>query len=200
MCPLNFSAFFCRSLTLHQSLMWATILKPIVRRGCNIVWRLISLSVAQKQWLVGCREHLGIKDSKFESKVLHSFKTANWNKKKDCEKSVKKYFFLRKFTKMSNLILCFSKISDIFICVYVRQGAFFIWELKMLSVWSSVLFTVFCFRNAWKESIQKTNVTVLLNKAALEHDRFKQVSLDTTSWLFASSEVSVINAIMSVAD
>ena len=124
MCPLNFSAFFCRSLTLHQSLIWATILKPIVRRGCNIVWRLISLSVAQKQWLVGCREHLGIKYSKFESKVLHSFKTANWNKKKDCEKSVKKYFFLRKFTKMSNLILCFSKISDIFICVYVRQGAF----------------------------------------------------------------------------
>ena len=31
--PRIFSKFCCRSLTLHQSLMWVTILKPIVHRG-----------------------------------------------------------------------------------------------------------------------------------------------------------------------
>ena len=46
-------------------------------------WRSISLPVAQKQLLVGCREQLGIEDTEFESKVLHSFKTANWNQKKN---------------------------------------------------------------------------------------------------------------------
>ena len=35
--------------------------------------------MAQKQLLVGCREQLRIKDTEFESKVLHSIKTANWN-------------------------------------------------------------------------------------------------------------------------
>ena len=49
-----------------------------------MVWRSILLSMAQKQLLVGCREQLGIKDTEFESKVLHSFKTANWNQKKCC--------------------------------------------------------------------------------------------------------------------
>ena len=49
-----------------------------------MVWRSISLSVAQKQLLVGCREQRGIKDSEFESKVLHFFKTGNWNQKKNC--------------------------------------------------------------------------------------------------------------------
>ena len=44
-----------------------------------MVWSSTSLSVAQKQFLVGCREQLGIKDSEFESEVLGSFKTANWN-------------------------------------------------------------------------------------------------------------------------
>ena len=47
-----------------------------------MVWRSILLSMAQKQLLVGCREQLGIKDTEFESKVLHSFKTGYWNKKK----------------------------------------------------------------------------------------------------------------------
>ena len=41
-----------------------------------MVWRSISLSLAQKQLLNGCREQLGIKDTEFLSKVLHSFKTA----------------------------------------------------------------------------------------------------------------------------
>ena len=38
-CPLNFSAFLCRSLTLHQSSMQVTILKPKVHRGRSMVWR-----------------------------------------------------------------------------------------------------------------------------------------------------------------
>ena len=90
-----------------------------------MVWRSILLSMAQKQLLVGCREQLGIKDTEFESKVLHSFKTANWNQKDfGCFKAQKKCFFLRKLTKMSNLILCFSEISKFFICVRVWQGSF----------------------------------------------------------------------------
>ena len=81
-----------------------------------MVWRSILLSMAQKQLLVGCREQLGIKDTEFESKVLHSFKTANWNQKDfGCFKAQKKCFFLRKLTKMSNLILCFSEISKILV-------------------------------------------------------------------------------------
>ena len=48
-----------------------------------MVWRLLSLSVTPKQLLVGCREQLGIKDIEFDSKMLHSFKTANWNQKKE---------------------------------------------------------------------------------------------------------------------
>ena len=62
-----------------------------------MVWRSISLSVAQNQLLVGCREQLGIKDCEFESKVLHSFKTANLNKKNCSE--VKKMFLFEKIDK-----------------------------------------------------------------------------------------------------
>ena len=36
----------------------------------------------------------------------------------------KKYFFLRKLTKISNLILCFLEILKIFTCVGERQVAF----------------------------------------------------------------------------
>ena len=42
-----------------------------------MVSRSVSLSVAQKQLLVACREQIGTKDTEFEPKVLHSFKTAN---------------------------------------------------------------------------------------------------------------------------
>ena len=58
---------------------------------------------------------------------------------------------MSKLTEMFNLILFFSEIPKIVICVRVKQGA--LRGLKMLSVWSSALFTVFRFRNAWKESI-----------------------------------------------
>ena len=34
-----------------------------------------------KQLLIGCREQLGKKDTHFDSKVLHAFKTAKWNQK-----------------------------------------------------------------------------------------------------------------------
>ena len=42
-----------------------------------MVSRSTSLSVAHKQLLVGCRKQLRIKDTEFESIVLHSFKTEN---------------------------------------------------------------------------------------------------------------------------
>ena len=65
-----------------------------------MVWRSILLSMAQKQLLVGCKEQLGIKDTEFESKVSHSFKTANWNQKDfGCFKVQKKMFLLQKIDK-----------------------------------------------------------------------------------------------------
>ena len=54
--------------------------------------------MAQKQVLVGCREQLGIKDTEFGSKVLHSFKTANLNKK-DVVLKCKKIFHFEKIDK-----------------------------------------------------------------------------------------------------
>ena len=77
---------------------------------------------------------------------------------------------------MSHLILCFLEIPKIFICVYVRQVVSFIWELQKLSVWRSVLFTVFALEMRERETNRKqtgSNVYVLLKKAsALAHDRF----------------------------
>ena len=42
----------------------------------------VDIAFGGAKTLVGCREQLGIKDREFESKVLHSLKTANWNQKK----------------------------------------------------------------------------------------------------------------------
>ena len=42
----------------------------------------VDIAFGGAKTLVGCREQLAIKDSEFESKVLHSLKTANWNQKK----------------------------------------------------------------------------------------------------------------------
>ena len=58
-----------------QSRVWKQ--KPIVNRGGSMVWRSLSditFSDA-KQLFVGCRDQLGKKDTVFDSKVLHSFKT-----------------------------------------------------------------------------------------------------------------------------
>ena len=80
---------------------------------------------------------------------------------------------------MTNLILCFLEIPKTFICVHVGQGAFLSdWKL---SVWSSVLFTVFALEMRERKAYRKqtgSNVSVLFNKvSASEHDRFKLVSL-----------------------
>ena len=57
-----------------------------------MVWRFISLSVAQKQLLVGCREQLGIKHTDLESKVLHSSKLQIEIKKNSVVFNCKKMF------------------------------------------------------------------------------------------------------------
>ena len=155
-----------------------------------MVWRSISLSVARKQLLVGCREQLGIKDSKIEPKELHSFKTSNWNKK-NAAWSVKKWGFFEKIDKNVQFNSLFLGIPKIVLCVCVKQVAFFIWGLKELSVWSSVLFTVSALEMREREAYRKqkrSNVSVLPNKvSALEHDQFMQVSLYTVSLFFANS-------------
>ena len=82
---------------------------------------------------------------------------------------------------MSKLILSFSEIRKTIICVRVRQVTLLSEDWKMLSAWSSVLFTVSALEMREREAYRKqtgSNVSVLLNKvSALEHDRFMQVSL-----------------------
>ena len=78
---------------------------------------------------------------------------------------------------MSNLILCFLEIPKIFICVraflLVSSLQFYTLEIRE--------------RKAYRKQMG-SNVTVLLNKVStLAHDRFKQVSLHTASWLFANT-------------
>ena len=129
-----------------------------------------------KQLLVVCREQLGIKGTEFESKVLHSFKTANWIKKNNfCRFKVVE--MSKCMVEMSNLILVFSKIPNIFICVRVRQGAFLSENWKCYP--SEAVPSLQCFalemrkRKAYKKQIG-SNVSVLLDKiSALDHHRFK---------------------------
>ena len=81
---------------------------------------------------------------------------------------------------MFNLILCFSEIPKMFICVRVRQVAFLYDDWKKLSVWSSALFTVSALEICKGEAYRKqtgSNVSVLLDKvSALKHYQFMQVS------------------------
>ena len=90
---------------------------------------------------------------------------------------------MRKLIEMYNLILLFSEIPNIFICVRVRQGAFLSedWKCYPSEAVSSLQFFALEMRER-KAYRKKTgsNVSVLLNKvSALVHDRFKQVSLST---------------------
>ena len=155
-----------------------------------MVWRSIPLSVAQKLLLVGCREQLRIKDSEFESKVLHSFKTANWNKNKNVVLKCKNMFLFEKIDKNVQFNSLFLGNSWNF-CVCVRQGVFLSedWKCYPSEAVSSLQF--FALEMRERKAYRKqtgSNVSVLLNKvSALEHDRFKQVSLYTASWLFANT-------------
>ena len=54
----------------------------------------------------------------------------------------KKCFFLRKLTKMFNLILCFSEFLKFFFVFGWCRLLFYLRTEKKFSVWSSVLFTV----------------------------------------------------------
>ena len=82
---------------------------------------------------------------------------------------------------MCNLILWFSEIPKMFICVGVRQVTFLSEDFKKLSVFSSVLFTVSTLEMRERKVYKKqtgSNVFVLLSRvSALEHERFMQVTL-----------------------
>ena len=69
----------------------------------------------------------------------------------------KKCFFLRKLTKIFNLILCFSKIPEMFICALVKQVVFLSEDCKKSSVWSSVFFTVLDLNMREREDIENTD-------------------------------------------
>ena len=154
-----------------------------------MVWRHLS-DIAfsdAKQLLVGCREKLGKKDSEFDSKVSHSFKTAKWKQTNIAALKCKTMFLFEKIEKMSNLILCFLEIPKIFSCVRVRQADFLCEDWKKLSVWGRSHFAVFALEREVYRKQTGSNISVLLTKvSALEHDRFMQVSLHTVSWLFGN--------------
>ena len=106
----------------------------------------------------------------------------------------KKMFLSEKIDKNVQFNSLFFGIPEMFLYVLVRQVAFLSEDLKKLSVWSSVLFTVFTLEMRKREAYRKqmkSNVSVLLNKvSALEHDRFMQVSLYTFSLLFVNTNLS----------
>ena len=68
----------------------------------------------------------------YTQKYRFTSKTAKWNQKRNILfSSVKKtLFFLRKLTKMSKLMLCFSETPKTFTCIRLRQVTFFISGLK----------------------------------------------------------------------
>ena len=137
-----------------------------------------------------------VAESNLEKKVQSSTqkyrtpsKTAKWNQKNYyCFKVwTNLNFFLRKLTKISNLIRYFSEIPKKIICVLVRQVTFLSEDWKKLSFWNSFLFTVCALemheREAWREQTG-SNVPALVNKVpALGPDQFMQVWLHTVSWL-----------------
>ena len=87
------------------------------------------------------------------------------------------------------LIFFFSEIPKIFICVRVRDGAFLSedWKCYPYEAVSSFFALKMRERKVYRKQMG-SNVSVLLNKvSSLEHDRFKQVSLYTASWLFANT-------------
>ena len=94
-----------------------------------MVWRsLADIAFGEaKQLLVGCREQRGKKIQSSNQKYRTPSKLQNEIKKNIVLSwRVKKCFFLRKLTKISNLILCFSKIPKIFIFCPREAGDFLI--------------------------------------------------------------------------
>ena len=97
--------------------------------------------------------------------------------------SVKKCFFLRKLTKMSNLILCFSKILKKFYLVRARQVALLSEDENFIRLNQCLLYDFLLQKWVEGKKCRKqtgSNASVRLNKvSAFEHDRFMQVSLYT---------------------
>ena len=56
---------------------------------------------------------------------------------------------------MFNLIICFSEIRKIFVCVHVMQVAFLSEDWKKLFPWCSILFTVFALEMRKREVYRK---------------------------------------------
>ena len=81
--PYIFSAFVCKSLTLHRNLMSVTILKPIAHRVFD-VWfesrNLISLSVTQNNFWLVAESNVEKKDIEFNSKVSQLMKSTKSKK------------------------------------------------------------------------------------------------------------------------
>ena len=106
-----------------------------------MVWRSILLSVTQSNCCLAAESNLEENIQRLTQKYRTQWKV--WNQKSLLLFwSWKKWVFLRNLTKISNLILCFSEIPKVVICVCVRQVTFLSGDWKKLSVWSSVFFTV----------------------------------------------------------
>ena len=157
----------------HKSQYWN---QKFIKGWC-MVWRSLSDNAFSetKQLLVGSREQLR---KKIHLKVSHSTKSMKSKKIYIVLKCIK--FLFEKFRKTSSLVVCFSEIPKLYICVCVRQMTFLSEDWKKLSVWSSVLFAVSTLKmHERKPYIKQTglNVSVFLNKVcALENGWFLQVS------------------------
>ena len=116
-----------------------TVLKPIVHRGVECGWKFpVRYHIQWRKTTVGWLQR-----TTWEIRYRVRLKSMK-PKRIIVVLKCKKCFFLRKLTKMSNLILCFPEfVNFFFVFACVRQVAFLSMDWKKLSIWSSgVLFTV----------------------------------------------------------
>ena len=120
----------------------------------------ISLSVTQNNYWLAVEGNLE-KKYRVRLKKYHTpLKLENEIKRNRCCLKVKKRGFFAKIDKNVQFNYLFLRISKMFIWVRVRPGGFFIWELKKVVHLKQCPLYSFCFRDAWKGSIEKTvNIT-----------------------------------------
>ena len=153
---------------------------------CNMVWRSISVLVAQKQ-LAACRKQLA---SSSQECCTPSKLQIEIKKKIVALKCIKMFLF-EKIDKNFKFKFMFLGNSWNFYLCPLKAECFFSegWKCYPSEAVSSLKFFALEMheRKAYRRPTG-SNVSVPLNKAsALEHDQFKQVSLYTSSWLFANT-------------
>ena len=154
--------------------------------------------MAQNNYWLVAESNLEKKDS-VQLKSIALLQNCKMKSKKNyCYLTCKKMFLFEKINKIFNLILCFSEIPKTFICVRVRQVTFLYEDWKKLSVWSSVILTVFasemCEREAYRKQTGSSMSILLIKVSALEQYRFMQV------YILSHDYLEILNPIINVVD